>query len=74
MLGMLGTRRLQQQVRDLEGRMDQLAGFVAACALAPTGAISDSLRQRARELAELFDVNVRLRVVEPEKKRANGNN
>ena len=27
MLGMLGTRGLQQQVRDLEGRMDQLAGL-----------------------------------------------
>jgi hypothetical protein len=56
-------RDLEQQVRDLDRRLDELLGFVLAVALSPAGCVSDDLRRRAVELTELFDATVE---VEPD--------
>jgi hypothetical protein len=60
---------LEQRVRDLERRLDELLGFVLAVALSATGSVSDDLRRRALELTDLFDATVQLRPVEPDDKR-----
>jgi len=62
-------RDLEQRVRDLERRLDELLGFVLAVALSATGSVSDDLRRRALELTDLFDATVQLRPVEPDDKR-----
>jgi hypothetical protein len=59
-------RDLEQRVRDLDRRLDELLGFVLAVALSPTGCVSDDLRRRALELTDLFDANVEIRPVEPD--------
>jgi hypothetical protein len=57
-------RDLEQRVRDLDRRLDELLGFVVAVALSPTGCVSDDLRRRALELTDLFDANVEITPVE----------
>jgi hypothetical protein len=57
-------RDLEQRVRDLDRRLDELLGFVLAVALSPTGCVSDDLRRRALELTDLFDANVEITPVE----------
>jgi hypothetical protein len=59
-------RDLEQRVRDLDRRLDELLGFVLAVALSPTGCVSDDLRRRALELTDLFDATVEIRAVEPD--------
>ena len=66
------TRDLEQRVRELDRRLDELLGFVLAVALSPNGCVSDDLRRRAVELTDLFDATVELRPVEPDnRKRGN---
>jgi hypothetical protein len=48
------VRDLEQRVRDLDRRLDELLGFVLAVALSPTGCVSDDLRRRALELTDLL--------------------
>jgi hypothetical protein len=57
-------RDLEQRVRDLDRRLDELLGFVVAVALSPTGCVSDDLRRRALELTDLFDATVEITPVE----------
>jgi hypothetical protein len=57
-------RDLEQRLRDLDRRLDELLGFVVAVALSPTGCVSDDLRRRALELTDLFDANVEITPVE----------
>jgi hypothetical protein len=54
---------LEQRVRDLEQRLEELLGFVLAIALGPPGSVSDDLRRRAKELTDLFDEGTPLSVV-----------
>jgi hypothetical protein len=59
-------RDLEQRVRDLDRRLDELLGFMLAVVLSPTGCVSDDLRRRALELTDLFDATVQIRAVEPD--------
>ena len=59
-------RDLEQRVRDLDRRLDELLGFVVAVALSPTGCVSDNLRRRALELTNLFDATVEITPVGPD--------
>ena len=59
-------RDLEQRVRDLDRRLDELLGFVVAVALSPTGCVSDDLCRRALELTDLFDATVEITTVEPD--------
>jgi hypothetical protein len=74
-------RDLEQRVRDLERRLDEVAGFVLAVAFGPPDCATPALRRRARVLLDLFDADVGLRVVRPDdtsetdgmaRKRGNG--
>jgi hypothetical protein len=74
-------RDLEQRVRDLERRLDEVAGFVLAVAFGPPDCATPALRHRARVLLDLFDADVGLRVVRPDetgetdgmvRKRGNG--
>jgi hypothetical protein len=74
-------RDLEQRVRDLERRLDEVAGFVLAVAFGSPDCATPALRRRARELLDLFDADVELRVVPPDgnsetdemvRKRGNG--
>lgn len=67
-------RDLEQRVRDVERRLDEVAGFVLAVAFGPPDCATPALRRRARELLDLFDADVGLRVVQPgEMVRKRGN-
>jgi hypothetical protein len=57
---------LEQRLRDLDRRLDELLGFVLGVALSPPGCVSDDLRRRALELTDLFDATVEIRPVEPD--------